>query len=77
MSDVKIPDISVSRDHAVLYINNGNIYIDDSISKFGTLIQMNDDISVIPEYKLSLQINRILLKFKAKRNCLSFLKCYT
>jgi len=41
-SDIRIPDISVSRFHASIHFSNGNFYLEDNISKFGTLIAAPD-----------------------------------
>jgi len=77
ISDVRIPDISVSREHSLLFLLKGNIYIDDVCSKFGTLLQINHDLVVIPDFKLAVQIHKSLTKFSVKRTCKSFLMCYT
>jgi hypothetical protein len=38
-SDVRVSDISVSRCHAVLkYENDHHFYLEDNLSKFGTLV---------------------------------------
>lgn len=39
-SDVRISDISVSRVHAHINFNQGNFYLEDNNSKFGTLVQI-------------------------------------
>ena len=38
-SEIKIPDISVSRCHALLHYKDGNFYVEDNSSKFGTLVK--------------------------------------
>jgi|Transcript_35490 pSer/pThr/pTyr-binding forkhead associated (FHA) protein len=43
-ADLKINDISVSRNHAVLKGDKKGIYIMDTGSKFGTLVQINRGI---------------------------------
>ena len=39
-SDVRVSDISVSRCHALIKYNhqNGRFYLEDNLSKFGTLV---------------------------------------
>jgi pSer/pThr/pTyr-binding forkhead associated (FHA) protein len=37
-ADLKVADISVSRVHCVLKINEHGFYLEDSSSKFGTLL---------------------------------------
>jgi hypothetical protein len=66
-SDVRINDISVSRIHASICLSNGEIYLKDLKSKFGTLALLKNDIEVF-ENKICLQIGRTyaeasLLKF--------------
>jgi len=56
-SDVRINDISVSRVHASIILNNGQILLKDLKSKFGTLALLKEDIEV-KEKKICLQIGR-------------------
>ena len=56
-SDVRINDISVSRTHSCLTLNNKKILLKDYKSKFGTLILVQNEIED-KENKLSLQIGR-------------------
>ncbi len=39
-SDLKIGEITVSRNHAALLLKNGQLYLADKKSKFGTLIHI-------------------------------------
>jgi pSer/pThr/pTyr-binding forkhead associated (FHA) protein len=39
-SDIRIPDISVSRFHATIHFKEQNFYLEDNTSKFGTLIEL-------------------------------------
>lgn len=67
-SDVRMSCISVSRDHAVLRINDkGQFYLEDLNSKFGTLILLNRHIKLIPETTIAIQYNNLLVYFKVKR----------
>ena len=71
-SDVRMSCISVSRDHANLKLSDqGKFYIEDLNSKFGTLILMTNNISLIPHYKLSLQYNNSFFSFLVKSRFLS------
>lgn len=36
--DMRIPEISVSRNHATITFINGNFYIEDTNSKYGSLV---------------------------------------
>lgn len=45
-SDVRIPDISVSRCHAKIVYKKGDFFIEDNSSKFGTLVRVDNDTEV-------------------------------
>jgi len=57
-SDVRINDISVSRTHSCIVLNNKKVLLKDLKSKFGTLILVQKELEITPEKKLSLQIGR-------------------
>lgn len=59
---MRISDISVSRKHAEIRRVNGEFYLKDLKSKFGTLVQCQQPICVQPGKTLSLQAGRTLLK---------------
>jgi pSer/pThr/pTyr-binding forkhead associated (FHA) protein len=46
-SEVRVCDISVSRCHALIKYNKGKYYLEDNLSKFGTLV-----IPATPEIRL-------------------------
>ena len=50
-SDVRVSDISVSRCHALVKYNkdNGKFYLEDNLSKFGTLVLSKGSIELEPE----------------------------
>lgn len=50
-SDVRVSDISVSRCHALIKYNqeNGRFYLEDNLSKFGTLVLAKGSIELEPE----------------------------
>ena len=50
-SDVRVSDISVSRCHALVKYNeqNGRFYLEDNLSKFGTLVLAKGEIELEPE----------------------------
>ncbi len=56
-SDVRINDISVSRIHASIILSEGQVWLKDLKSKFGTLALLKEDIQVY-EKKICLQIGR-------------------
>ena len=51
-SDIKLSDISVSRQHAKVKFSNGTFYIEDVNSKFGTLIEVVKPILINKEITL-------------------------
>jgi pSer/pThr/pTyr-binding forkhead associated (FHA) protein len=51
-SDIRIPDISVSRFHALISFQNSNFYLEDNTSKFGTLIELSGETPVTQEMLL-------------------------
>ena len=59
--DIKINDISVSRNHALLTMKNGNIYLKDLKSKFGTGILIKKETEIKDE--LLLQLGQTIVKF--------------
>jgi len=75
-SDVRISDISVSRNHANLKLFEGAFYLDDNNSKFGTLLQIPEDFIVLPNKQLALQLGKTFLCFQMKKTCLAILRCY-
>jgi pSer/pThr/pTyr-binding forkhead associated (FHA) protein len=75
-SDVRLSDISISRNHACLKVIGDSFYLDDSNSKFGTLVQTSNKLIVIPNKQLSLQIGRFYYNFTMRRTFWAFLSCY-
>jgi len=67
-SDVKIPDISVSRDHANILLTEKGYILEDNNSKFGTLILLPESTAEIDKNNgLSLQIGRTMLTFSIRQ----------
>jgi pSer/pThr/pTyr-binding forkhead associated (FHA) protein len=71
---VRISDISVSRDHAEIVKINGEFYIKDLKSKFGTLIQSKEPIHIQQNRTLTLQAGRTLLRISLSLP--SYCGCY-
>lgn len=59
-SDVRISDISVSRTHAKIYFKDKKFFLEDTGSKFGTLVLAKDKVE-ISDSPVILQIGRTLL----------------
>lgn len=77
-STVLLSDISVSRIHCKLNIDNDNLYINDEESAFGTLLLMQtESINLIEDLPLYIQIGRTFFKILPKKNKSNFFCCDT
>jgi hypothetical protein len=63
-SDVRISDISVSRSHAKICLKDNNYYLEDTGSKFGTLVLAKERIELDLEHKV-IQIGRSLVNINS------------
>ena len=75
--ELSIAELSVSRFHCILHKKDGEIYLEDNTSKFGTLVLVqNNNLIINNNIPLYLQINKTFIKIKIPRTegC-SFL-CY-
>ena len=75
-SDIRLSDVSVSRNHSIISYYDGKFYIDDIGSKFGTLLLIQNNILFLPYKDISLQTGKCHLIFRLKRTCLGLFKCY-
>ena len=75
-SDVRMTDISVSRNHATLKLYNGYLYLQDNNSKFGSLISLNSNVLISPQRQLAIQCGRLYLLFNMKKTCIAAIRCY-
>jgi hypothetical protein len=76
-SDVRITDISVSRCHALIRLDKGGFYIEDNMSKFGTLVHMRKPFALSGDYSdISLQLGRTVLSMSVKKNWRTFPGCF-
>ena len=72
--DMVINDISVSRNHCNLILDNdNNVYIEDCFSKFGTLLMIQNDFIFLPWKEIGLQLGKFHLYFYLSK---SFFCCY-
>lgn len=67
-SDVRVSDISVSRCHALIKFNseNGKYYLEDNLSKFGTLVLAKGTIDLDVDMTKAVQIGRSVVSFTVK-----------
>ena len=49
-ADLRISDISVSRQHCMIYSTNKEFYLCDNLSKFGTLILIQNEFNLAKVY---------------------------
>lgn len=60
-SDVRISDVSISRQHATICFQEGRFMLADQNSKHGTLIAMQEPFELEPGRRYSIQIGRTVL----------------
>jgi len=75
-SDIRISDISVSRNHAVIRVTRTGLYLEDNESKFGTLVRINKPIILNKGSNLCVQAGRSLIQFNFKKN-FKLLSCFS
>eukprot|EP00826_Nyctotherus_ovalis_P056086 TRINITY_DN7510_c0_g3_i2.p1 TRINITY_DN7510_c0_g3~~TRINITY_DN7510_c0_g3_i2.p1 ORF type:complete len:411 (+),score=77.66 TRINITY_DN7510_c0_g3_i2:147-1379(+) len=71
---VKLDDMTVSRHHAIIQQCNGEYYIKDANSKFGTLILQDEPVEVSRNHIVQFQAGEFRLKFSlssGKLSCMS------
>lgn len=66
-SDIRVADISVSRLHAVIKLTQGEFYLEDKNSKFGTLVQVRQPLVLTLGLSVSVQVSRSVVTLKVKR----------
>ena len=67
-SDVLLSDISVSRVHCFLVVDNKKVYIEDNNSKFGSLILMqNPNLKIEEGLPLNFQVGRSYIDCRIKK----------
>ena len=65
-SELRITDISVSRNHAEIKYLGGNFYLEDTGGKFGTLVQIKRPILLDEHRELTVQSGRSLITYSLK-----------
>lgn len=67
-SDVRVSDISVSRCHAILKYDTSDYgyYLEDNLSKFGTLVLAKQAIELDVDCTKAVQIGRSVISFTVK-----------
>lgn len=68
-SDIRMNDISVSRKHATLRLTSQGLFIEDNISKFGTLVLVKEPFPILKNRNnIYLQIGRSVVHTNVKAN---------
>ena len=63
--ELSLPELSVSRFHCLIHKDNGQLFLEDNTSKFGTLILVQNKNMIINDVMpLKLQVNKTYVKFK-------------
>ena len=63
--ELSISELSVSRFHCIIHKDEGDLFIEDNSSKFGTLILIQNNNMYMNDYiPLRVQINKTFIKFK-------------
>ena len=75
--ELSIAELSVSRFHCIIHKDDGDIFLEDNTSKFGTLILVqNNNLMINNSLPLNLQINKTFIKIKVpKAEGCTFLCC--
>ena len=76
-TDIRLSDISVSRNHAKIRYYKGKFFVQDSKSKFGTLLKINYGIDLKFNENIAIQINRTMVRLSAKKefSCATMFCC--
>ena len=62
--DLRINDISVSRNHATIKYKDNSFILDDNYSKFGTLVMIKNGLKLYPGMNRTLQIGRSIVNLR-------------
>ena len=65
-SEVRINDISVSRCHAIIKCKKDGFYIEDNLSKFGTIVLLKEKMRLAEEHTSAVQVGRSVVSFAIK-----------
>ena len=75
-ANIRLSDISVSRAHALITQYNGDYYLNDTNSKFGTLISAGSKFCILNNKPFYIQKGKILFNFLMQKTLYSILTCY-
>jgi len=66
-SEVRVNDISVSRCHAIIKYKPDGFYIEDNISKFGTIVLVKEKLPLEQDCTKAVQIGRTVVSFTVRK----------
>ena len=67
--ELSIAELSVSRFHCIIHKEDGEVFLEDNTSKFGTLVLVqNNNLIINDSLPLNLQINKTFIKIKVPKN---------
>ena len=67
-SNILLSDISVSRIHCLLNVENNNVFLEDNNSKYGTLVLIQaPKINLVDSLSLNIQVGRTFINCKVKK----------
>lgn len=75
--DIRMTDISISRVHSFLENKEGEFYLKDNNSKFGTLLKLQTDMLILPFKKAAIQFEDVLIELSIEKSFLFTLCCKT
>ena len=75
-ADLRLSDISVSRNHAGIILYDSHCILIDRKSKFGTLVNAGNKLCVLPNKPLCIQRGNITLRFYLQMKMCPMLTCY-
>ena len=65
-SEVRINDIYVSRCHAIIKCKKDGFYVEDNLSKFGTIVLLKDKMRLQEDHTMAIQAGRSVVSFTIK-----------
>lgn len=65
-SEVRINDISVSRCHAIIKCRKDGFYVEDNLSKFGTIVLLKNTLRLAEDHTMAVQVGRSVVSFTIK-----------
>ena len=65
--DIKLYDITSSNKHAFLRYEAGKFSLEDNESKYGTIIEMQNRMPIVPGFEKAVQIGRTILTISVEK----------